>query len=247
MVLSKFVMFGDSITQFSSNASAGFCILPQMQNDYMRRLDVVARGFSGYNSAYANGMIEPLLNAEINQTHGHVDLMTIFFGTNDVADNDQQHVSKDDYISNMRNIVQHVKKYNISVILVAPGPVDEKLEHERSTRNMKEYGIELGNLAKSENVGFVNLWYGFLDSLGWKDGDAIPGQNGTKSNLNLDNLLVKGLHFKPEGYKVYYKLLSKEIANKYPDLKPSNLTEIMPSWSNIDNKKIDICLFPKGW
>lgn len=70
MEYGKFVLFGDSITQFSCT-QYGFH--PALQNVYIRKLDVINRGFSGYNSEHARQILPKILESETN-----IKLMTIF-------------------------------------------------------------------------------------------------------------------------------------------------------------------------
>ncbi|KFY19328.1 hypothetical protein V491_04493 [Pseudogymnoascus sp. VKM F-3775] len=41
----QFLLFGDSITQGAFDQSKGFALGAQLAHDYMRRLDVIGRGF----------------------------------------------------------------------------------------------------------------------------------------------------------------------------------------------------------
>lgn len=51
--MDQFILFGDSITQGSYAQERGFAFGAELTNRYVRRLDVINRGFSGYNTAQA--------------------------------------------------------------------------------------------------------------------------------------------------------------------------------------------------
>lgn len=112
MEYGKFVLFGDSITQFSCT-QYGFH--PALQNVYIRKLDVINRGFSGYNSEHARQILPKILESETN-----IKLMTIFFGTNDAYDyiNEIQTVELDRYKDNLSVMVQMVLDKNIKPIII---------------------------------------------------------------------------------------------------------------------------------
>jgi lysophospholipase L1-like esterase len=75
----QFVLFGDSITQraFSPGGWAS-----ALADAYTRRVDIVNRGYSGYNSRWALTLLDyvfpPAASADAR-------LATVFFGANDAA------------------------------------------------------------------------------------------------------------------------------------------------------------------
>lgn len=52
-MLDQIILFGDSITQQSFSQERGFAFGAELSNQYVRKLDVINRGFSGYNTAQA--------------------------------------------------------------------------------------------------------------------------------------------------------------------------------------------------
>lgn len=52
-MLDQIILFGDSITQQSFSQERGFAFGAELSNQYVRKLDVVNRGLSGYNTAQA--------------------------------------------------------------------------------------------------------------------------------------------------------------------------------------------------
>lgn len=100
----KVVFFGDSITQHGFNcARSGW--VSAMADWWTRRVDVLNRGFSGYNSRWGLKMLEVVILPE------KPDLLTVFFGANDAIDQSVlQYVSLDEYKKNVKNIVAVVRQ-----------------------------------------------------------------------------------------------------------------------------------------
>lgn len=98
------VFFGDSITQhgFNPQISGWLC---HFANWWTRRVDVINRGFSGYNSKWGvmivGDVVIPL----------KPDIVFVFFGANDAVDRSVgQHVPLDEYASNIRSIVSKLQQ-----------------------------------------------------------------------------------------------------------------------------------------
>lgn len=79
MIRPQWVLFGDSITQrgFSPNGWAGL-----LADAYQRRIDIVNRGYSGFNTKWAVPLLDRVFPA---QSKDSVQLATVFFGANDAA------------------------------------------------------------------------------------------------------------------------------------------------------------------
>ena len=74
----RFVFFGDSITQRACGPDGWATIVADA---YQRRVDVINRGYSGYNTRWAKKIMEDIFPS----TDTSVLLTTIFFGANDAA------------------------------------------------------------------------------------------------------------------------------------------------------------------
>lgn len=99
--LDKIVLFGDLITELSSNQEHGFSLAPALQHEYLRRLQVITHGYGGYNTEHGRHLFDPILDVEIAGGH-EIRLLTIFFGANNAADVrcTQQHVPVERYAEN---------------------------------------------------------------------------------------------------------------------------------------------------
>ncbi|KAH3674890.1 hypothetical protein WICPIJ_009434 [Wickerhamomyces pijperi] len=238
LVYDKFLIFGDSITEFSYNAypngatddtTAHFAFGSALQNTYTRRLDVVQRGYAGFNSNHAADMISEIVRIE-NSGIGKIKIATVFFGTNDaVHEGGCQHVPLDQFTSNIESIIKTLEKSNIKVIVIGPALHDEprwrigraedyKMGLIRSNESNLKYSTAAKELASSLNVPFVDLYSEFKKF---------------EKDDKWKELLCDGVHFTGEGYKVLFNQVMAKIRESYPELAPENLPFILPYWRDI--------------
>ncbi|KAI9868767.1 MAG: hypothetical protein M1813_004618 [Trichoglossum hirsutum] len=108
----------------ASTQERGFALAPALQQAYIRRLDVVNRGFSGYNTDQALRVL-PKIMPDPEQTRvrlmvrlclgrGRIVLLTkskaILFGSNDACFSEAQngqHVPLDKYKKNLVKLLSH--------------------------------------------------------------------------------------------------------------------------------------------
>ena len=97
------VFFGDSITQRGFEVeSNGYVAL--MAEWWKRKVDILNRGYSGYNSRWG---IKMMNDAVMNESP---DLVAIFFGANDSVDNRvPQHVPLNEFSDNIEAMIRKVK------------------------------------------------------------------------------------------------------------------------------------------
>ncbi|KAF5100639.1 hypothetical protein D0Z03_000787 [Geotrichum reessii] len=246
----KLVLFGDSITQrcFSldegrydltgplvDNQRQSFVFGSALTDLFRRRLDVVQRGYSGYCSEHARYIVDDVI-AGIGSG---IKLVIIFFGSNDASKDPNQRVPLERYSENIKYIVERFQAVGAEAIIVGPAPHDEVHRNQiykgsdpslnpRSTLRNLEYSNAAKDLAASKNIPFIDLWHAFLYSVGWKDGNIIPGQlakdlSNAKSDSGIKHLLNDGLHFTGQGYEVWFRELEKVIETNFPELVPENL------------------------
>ena len=139
MLRASFVLFGDSITQQAFALASGWAL--PIADAYATSVDVVNRGFSGYNTRWAAAVAKQLLTTRL---FPQLELVTVFFGANDCVlpglpgDWSRQHVPLDEYAANLRRIVVHVRALENCggaaprVVLIAPPPVHEAAWHQRT-------------------------------------------------------------------------------------------------------------------
>jgi isoamyl acetate esterase len=103
----KAVFFGDSITQHGLNPEIDGWLC-SFANWWTRRVDVVNRGFSGYNSRWAVLIVDEVVVQE------RPDIVFVFFGANDAVDKSVgQHVDLPEYEQNMHKVVTVLKQVSL--------------------------------------------------------------------------------------------------------------------------------------
>ncbi|KAF1344542.1 isoamyl acetate-hydrolyzing esterase [Delphinella strobiligena] len=247
--MEQFILFGDSITQQSgSQAQGGFAFAPALQDAYIRRLDVVNRGLSGYNTAQALKVLPRVLPPP---AHNRVRLMTIFFGANDAClpntPGFAQNVPLQQFKDNVVKLATHelVAAHNPTIILVTPPPVDEHLCLQkdrtvginvirRTAENTARYAEAVREVGKTLGLPVLDLWTAFMKEAGWQQGDPLPGSSDVPQNEVLTRLMHDGLHLNPEGYKILYDKLVELIEKQLPDQVPEKLPFVLPSWDDAD-------------
>ena len=120
----KVVLIGDSLTQQGGLTHGWASLLAQ---HYQRKADVVNRGYSGYNTAWAGATLFPPLVSELSSQR--VALATLWFGANDAALADgasaNQHVPLEQYAENLRGMVGELQRVAEHVVILTPPPVDD--------------------------------------------------------------------------------------------------------------------------
>ncbi|KXT07060.1 hypothetical protein AC579_5872 [Pseudocercospora musae] len=250
--LAQFLLFGDSITQHSFNQDRGFAFGAQLSDAYVRRLDVVNRGLSGYNTRQG---LQVLPHALPSRECAQVRFMTFFFGANDARLPDtpggpQQHIPLDEFASNTKAMVNHpdVRGHEgIRRILITPPPVDERkcLASDkfndpnypdvirRKASVTKKYAEAVKRVGQETQVHVVDLWSALISRAGGSLVDPEPtGSVNMPKNDILQSFLHDGLHLSPAGYKVLYDELLQLINRTWPEQSPDKLASVLPRWDD---------------
>ncbi|KAF8409008.1 hypothetical protein HHK36_005079 [Tetracentron sinense] len=178
----KIFLFGDSITEESfGDGGWGACLA----HHFCRTVDVVLRGYSGYNTRWALRVLEKVFPA-VEETPLAV---TVFFGANDASLPDRgsafQHVPLLEYKQNLHDIVSFIKVFfslslflingfkrwpTTLVLLITPPPIDEdgRLRFpygdnpsglpERTNEAASAYAKECIAVAGECGVPVVDIW-----------------------------------------------------------------------------------------
>ncbi|CAI5476660.1 unnamed protein product [Closterium sp. Yama58-4] len=232
-----FVLFGDSLTQHSFSEGGWGAAL---QNQYARKVDVVLRGYSGYNTRWALFLL-PKLFPKGDTSIPPPALVTVFFGANDAAlpgrKSGKQHVPISEFKENLRVIVTHLQSLgpNVRVVLITPPPVDEAgrmefakamygeqcmKEPERTNEVTGKYAAAVREVAEAcGSVPVIDLWTVLQQQPNWQA------------------LLSDGLHLAPAGNKVLFEQLSSLLQSS-ADWTPPLVQESMP-WDFPEHINID--------
>lgn len=247
----KFILFGDSITQYSSQVLDGFSLQAALQDKYIRKLDIINRGFSGYNSKHATLILPKLLDAELNGDRDNVKLMTIFFGTNDAfeGNNDIQPVSLENYSRNINTLVELALKNNIRPIVIGPTFHDSRLAKKgltsmesvtrEATNNERnyQYNNAARQVAEAHNVAFVDLWDIFRESQDWTKEQLFAAKEDNEHweiGSLLEQLVHDGVHFTGKAYRLMFAGIMDAIEKHYPELLPNKMPMKLADWKVID-------------
>ncbi|KZF21496.1 GDSL lipase/acylhydrolase family protein [Xylona heveae TC161] len=242
-----FFLFGDSLTQQSFSQAKGFGFGPALQDAYIRRLDVLNRGFSGYNSAHALKTLDKIVP---NPSQGKIRFLTVFLGANDAClagGPTRQHVPIEEYKKNLKAIIAHplIKEHNPRIILITPPPVDEYgltrtdlakgiTDVLRTAEHTKSYADAAKDVGKELQLTVLDLWTAFMERAGWQpEQEVLPGSKKLGQNTLLAELFHDGLHFNPPAYKILFDELMKVIAKNWPDQLPENLPFVFPHWEEL--------------
>lgn len=241
----KIVLFGDSITEASYEQTRGFGFGAALTDIYRRKIEVISRGFSGYNTLHALEVIPKIIPPPT--TTSRIRLITVFFGANDATLSDRsQHVPLDQYAENLKRIINHplLVAHSPKILLIIPPPICEYRTHghdlakgivgaQRLAANTKRYADAALEVGKALGIPTVNLWEAFTQYAGgWEEGNPLPGSKELPKNEKLGELLRDGLHFEPKGYKILYDLVLETIRGNIPELDPENLEFVFPHYEN---------------
>lgn len=252
--MDQFILFGDSITQqaFSQENNVGF-LGPALCDAYVRRLDIINRGFSGYNTKQALQILPKFMPTP---QQAHVRFMLILFGANDArlpdtAGGAQQYVPRSKFVDNLRTIVQHpcVRAHqDIRIILVTPPPIDERKtmeedrekyglgnEPRRTAVRARKYAAAVRELAEELELPILDLWLSMMVDAGFDmngDEELIPGSRYVEKNDILQDYLRDGLHLSREAYKILFEELMRLIEREWPEEAPEKIPFAFPTWDD---------------
>jgi lysophospholipase L1-like esterase len=254
--MDQFILFGDSITQqcFDQEYGRGF-FGPALTNHYVRRLDIVNRGFSGYNTFQALKVLPKFMSSP---QQASVRFMMIFFGANDARlpntpGGPDQHVPLEEFQSNLRKIATHqcIKAHqDIRIILVTPPPVDERSLVEadqtkypgmgaimrRTAVTTAKYAQAVRDLGDELQMPVLDIWTAMLEQAGYsaknRSPKVFPGSTDDALSYTLEQFLHDGLHFSHSAYELLFQELIALIERRWPDQAPERLPFVLPAWDD---------------
>ncbi|PON99114.1 Lipase [Trema orientale] len=225
----KIYLFGDSITE-ESFGDGGWGA--SLAHHFSRTVDVVLRGYSGYNTRWALKVIEKVLPAA---DHGGAAplAVTVFFGANDACLPDRcsafQHVPLDEYKPNLHSIVSFLKNRwpTTRILLITPPPIDEegRLRHpyvenpsnqpERTNEAAGAYARACVAVAGESGISVIDLWTKMQQFPDWEK-----------------SFLRDGLHLTPSGNRIVFEEVVRKLMEEGVSLE--TLPVDLPLISEID-------------
>ncbi|KAI8804305.1 SGNH hydrolase-type esterase domain-containing protein [Cladochytrium replicatum] len=260
----QIVLLGDSITQISFG-NGGFGSV--LADHYQRRLDVINRGLSGYNTKWVKPVVRSILATTLPGTGAAtLRLVTVFLGANDsVFAGGEQYVSLPEFSDNLNEIITTIRSAvpEAKVILISPPPLHEArmgaiweergFPKDRSFDNALAYyrasrdEVGLPWEERDASVAFLDL---FTTLLGAEDRDTgRVGKEHTEWAERVqaeklgEDVLPDGLHLGPTAGKLLGEALIDLIAKKWNELAANNIQHLMPWHSDIDKDNLPDSLF----
>ena len=234
----KFIALGDSNTEQGFGHSQWLSKIAEM---FERKLDVINRGFSGYNSEHIRYFLKDILDEfDVESIAG----MTILLGTNDSVNktNTLQHVPLKKFKENMELIIKYLISKGIKanrIILISPPRIDDrKLEQIMGKSKtyldslVKEYAQVCREIVDELDVLFLDLNKAMFDV----------------GDMKYAEYLSDGIHFTYEGGTYLFeklkpflkKNIAENVESNYPQF--TNLN-IMPNNINSKEPSIIIIIF----
>ncbi|XP_043698992.1 GDSL esterase/lipase At5g45920 [Telopea speciosissima] len=222
----KIILFGDSITE-DSFGEGGWGA--NLAHHFSRTLDLLLRGYSGYNTRWALHVLEKVFPAEAETPLAII----VFFGANDASLPDRygafHHVPLHEYKQNLHSIVSFIKKRwpTTLVLLITPPPIDEDgriqnpyMENpsglpERTNEAAGAYAKACIEVGKECGMPVVDLWSKMQQFPGWQK-----------------NHLSDGLHLTPSGNRIVFDEVVEKLRKE--NLCRETLTVDLPLLEDMD-------------
>eukprot|EP00173_Palmaria_palmata_P001453 Plantae.Rhodophyta-Palmaria_palmata.ctg18092.p1 GENE.Plantae.Rhodophyta-Palmaria_palmata.ctg18092~~Plantae.Rhodophyta-Palmaria_palmata.ctg18092.p1 ORF type:complete len:246 (-),score=45.67 Plantae.Rhodophyta-Palmaria_palmata.ctg18092:202-939(-) len=230
------ICFGDSITErgveiwpagAENNRGVGW--IAHLGSKFQARADVIARGFSGYNTRLALAAL-PKAMAGVEAT---ATVVLVWFGANDSVAHGRggQHVPVEEYASNLSEIIAQVKKFPAIPVLITPPPLhqetvdagnDGKDAGKRTNENTKKYAEACAEVAKKFSVPCINMF-------------SLMASHA-KDQMGLKRYVNDGLHLSGFGNQCAADLIYRQLMAQVPELDDKKLVRWFPSWDSVDMK-----------
>ncbi|KAI0430456.1 SGNH hydrolase-type esterase domain-containing protein [Xylaria sp. FL1042] len=249
----QIVLFGDSLFQLSSEINNGFSFQGALQHLCMRGLDVINRGFSGYNTKNALELL-PQIFLPPSPANPRIEYLLVLLGANDAClttPTTTQGVPLGQYKENLIKIIthEHIKAHDPKILLVTPPPLDEMQSfvtdvqkgHKEPTRKAAvsaQYSETVRQVATEvPGIVLVDLQKALMEKAISMTPDYDPSGPplGYVKRGALEQLLPDGLHMSGEAYKVLFDIVKPHISLPedyfvYPDwriMNPGNTEKIV--------------------
>ncbi|KAJ2159130.1 isoamyl acetate-hydrolyzing esterase [Coemansia sp. RSA 552] len=242
--LGHILAVGDSLTQHGWDVTKrGWTA--QLSQAYLRRLDVINRGYSGFNSRWIRSILPRIVPANNAQA---ARLITILLGANDAQYAGYQcHVPLPEYKENLEGLVEAFQSpeselyaLNARILLITPPPLGDRLFAQRCLRDDKPndrrhetstpYAEVARAVAAKTGVPLVDLWA------------AIEAGVRNRGHMEFDGYeeyLWDGLHLNANGNDLLFGLVMDAVRTHYPELDPNHMSFTVPEYRSFkDNDEL---------
>ncbi|KAJ3076954.1 hypothetical protein HDU98_010230 [Podochytrium sp. JEL0797] len=226
------VLFGDSLTEFGGSSSSGWAA--QLTANYTRKLDVLNRGFRGYNSLWLKKAVKPLLQAIPTD---HIRLFTLMIGTNDYVPKHirNQHVPLEEYKQNLRDILEIFRTAapNAHVLLMTPPPISNTTAlwggaySFTSAQLYRDACVLVAEETSKTSWGkthltLLNTWDVLVPA------GSVEYDSPSFDPTSIDHLFVDKLHFNAVGNAVLFEGIMQRIRDVWPELAEDRMVPVLP-------------------
>ncbi|EHK96984.1 putative GDSL esterase/lipase [Glarea lozoyensis 74030] len=228
----------------------GFAFAAGLSTHVERRLDVINRGFSGYNSSHLLHILEHIIPST---SAAKVDYILVLLGSNDSCLPESptgQHISLPEYQRNITTIVNRFLNDTDpkKLFLVTPPPVNEihlqeasdgqtLTRHQSFTAKYAQVVREVAEELNDQRVVLVDLWSAIMQkarlSTPDQGEDALPGSKASGDNEQLREFLSDGLHLTGAGYKIFLNNVLKAMGDDWKDESSDHKDSwVFPRWED---------------
>ena len=201
--MDSIVLLGDSLFQraFTQEKDDTGQIIgslgPRLSDAYMRKLDVINRGFSGYNTQQVLEVLRGRNSFLPRQSLNVRGLTVIFLGANDARLPDtpggpQQHVPLEKFKANLAKITSRTST-PASVLLITPPPVDERqtvVADSRKDPALKDvvrrravvtadYAQAVRDVGSERKIPVLDLWAIIMKKAGYNASVQSPARDSS--------------------------------------------------------------------
>lgn len=222
------VCIGDSLTQHGDGAvPTAIGWTAQMRSTYVRRADVINRGFSGYTSRLVAAILDDVFRGLPDPDDVYA--VVLWLGANDATRPDHvQHVPPSEFLTSMRALAERLRGRfpKAHVLIAGPPPVDAEAwdKHCRASgsddgggrcnRLVRVYAGLCRQVAAEAGCTFVDLYSEFVHRA-----DGVAG---------IGRFLSDGLHLSQAGNDLVAEVLTSALAGMSGA--PGDLPLHFPSW-----------------
>lgn len=239
MALSPFprriiLCLGDSITEQGWGMKGNRGWVAELASAYARKADIVNRGYGGFTTRTLSPIADRVFTA-MDKDGLRAVLTTIFLGANDAncdtglrgPGQPEQFVPVAEYESRLSVLTQKAKERSDVVVVIAPGPIDDRRWPTRSNAVVSTYCAAAARVAAMENVLFVDL----LAATGGPFHDRSKFM--TDAEAPWLDFLSDGLHLSASGNALVAEKILSVVKLHAPHASPEGLPMDFPNWAFI--------------
>lgn len=189
--LAKIILFGDSITAGWNDEGITDALTSKIISSFPED-EIINAGIPGDTTADGLKRVEP------HVVKYQPDIVTLFFGANDVAID--RLISLNKYLSNMTALIDKIGDEKV-ILFSAPYTKQSIRKFDRPLNRCKKFSVGLAELAAKRRLPFVSVI------------DEMIGSERADDWLQED-----GLHFSAFGYQKLAELFNQEIMKKKREL-----------------------------